>query len=67
MLLSVESGPENRIFENFCPHDFRKIAQRNFKVRVAYFPEKWIILTKNIFSSKSARNHDCMSLIRKSF
>ena len=24
-------------------------------------------MKKNIFSSKSARNHDCMSLIRKSF
>ena len=49
MLLSVESGPENRIFEIFCPHDSRKIAQRNFKLRVGYLPVKRIILKKIFF------------------
>ena len=46
MLLSVES---------FCPHDFRKIAQRNFKLRGGNFPEKWIILKKKIFFHRNQR------------
>ena len=39
MFLSVENGPENRIFENFSSPKSRKIAQRNSKLRVKYLPE----------------------------
>ena len=30
-------------------------VERNFKVRVAYFPEKWIILKKKIFFHRNQR------------
>ena len=37
MLLSVESGPENRIFEIFCPHDFRKMLNEISNLEVVIY------------------------------
>ena len=55
MLLSVESGPENRIFEIFLSTRFSKNAQRNLKFRGGNLPVKRIILKKKIFFHRNQR------------